>query len=146
MGEFSGTAKPNEHCAHVVFRGDFDPELLSQELGIHATKSWRKGPDERVATWLHNQSHWSLASRLLPGVALEEHITDVLMQMDVNTIAFRDVSLRFEGRMQLVGRFYQYYPGLYLERALVLGLAKYSLSVDFDFYHHYAEPTKVEVL
>jgi hypothetical protein len=41
--------------------------------------------------------------------------------------------------MQLVGYFNEQYPGLHFEPDIIAGLAKYSLSVDFDFYFHYLE-------
>jgi hypothetical protein len=53
----------------------------------------------------------------------------------------RRVSQRKQGLagcMQLVGYFNEQYPGLHFERGIVEGLAKYALSVDFDFYYLYS--------
>ena len=41
--------------------------------------------------------------------------------------------------MQLVGYFHEDYPGLHFDTDLVAGLAKYGLSVDFDFYHLWSD-------
>ena len=69
---------------------------------------------------------------------LEAHIADVLAQLDANPEAFAAVSREFSGRMVLVGYFYRHYPGLYFERSLTEGLARYGLAVDFDFYGLYS--------
>jgi hypothetical protein len=44
--------------------------------------------------------------------------------------------------MGLVGYFYDYYPGLVFEREIVERLAKYGLTVDFDFYGWEREDAK----
>lgn len=59
--------------------------------------------------------------------------------MDQNPKAFLSLSKTFDGCMELVGYFNTGYPGLYFEPDIVAGLAKYSLSVDFDFYFYYLD-------
>jgi len=83
-------------------------------------------------------SRWSLHSRLDRGQELEAQIRDVLAQLDANPEAFAAVSEEFGGVMQLVGYFLRDYPGLYFERDITMGLARYSLAVDFDFYWWYS--------
>jgi hypothetical protein len=65
---------------------------------------------------------------------LEQHITDVLDQLDLNSAAFERLSSEMDGVLELVGYFSSYYPGLVFDREMVKRLARYSLSVDFDFY------------
>jgi hypothetical protein len=48
------------------------------------------------------------------------------------------VSLEFGGCMQLVGYIHRDYPGLHFERDITEGLARYALTVDFDFYGLYS--------
>jgi hypothetical protein len=79
-------------------------------------------------------SRWELHSRLPRTAPLESHVSDVLDQLDAQEIAFREISQLFGGIMELVGYFYDFYPGMMFERAIVERLAKYGLSVDFDFY------------
>jgi hypothetical protein len=62
------------------------------------------------------------------------HVNDVLDQLDLNGSRFEELGKELEGVLKLVGYFNAYYPGLVIERELVQRLARYSLSVDFDFY------------
>jgi hypothetical protein len=65
---------------------------------------------------------------------LEEHVVDVLTQLDERKDAFKKLSIELGGVMELVGYFHAYYPGLTLERDVIERLAEYSLSMDCDFY------------
>ena len=53
--------------------------------------------------------------------------------------AFLSLSLEIGGFIQLVGYFKTNYPGLHMDRGLVSSLARYALSVDFDFYYLYSD-------
>jgi uncharacterized protein DUF4279 len=79
-------------------------------------------------------SRWDLHSRLDRSARLEAHVSDVLAQLDANANSFKQLSIEFGGVMELVGYFYDGYPGLHFERDVVMRLAQYSLSVDCDFY------------
>jgi hypothetical protein len=79
-------------------------------------------------------SRWDLHSRLDRSASLEAHVSDVLAQLDANASSFKQLSSEFGGVMELVGYFYDDYPGLHFEREVVMKLAQYSLSVDCDFY------------
>jgi hypothetical protein len=70
---------------------------------------------------------------------LEQHITDVLEQLDANKSAFEKLSDELGGTLELVGYFHSSYPGLVFDRDMVQRLAHYSLSVDFDFYDFASE-------
>jgi hypothetical protein len=65
---------------------------------------------------------------------LEEHVVDVLTQLDEKRNAFKQLSADLGGVMELVGYFHAYYPGLTFERDVIERLAEYSLSMDCDFY------------
>jgi hypothetical protein len=79
-------------------------------------------------------SRWQLHSRLDRSASLEAHVLDVLTQIDANASSFEQISSEFGGVMELVGYFYDGYPGLHFERDIVTRLAQHSLSVDCDFY------------
>ena len=80
-------------------------------------------------------SRWELHSRLETTATLEEHVVDVLTQLDENRDAFKQLSAELGGVMELVGYFHAYYPGLTFERDVIERLAGYSLSMDCDFYY-----------
>ena len=131
--------EPNEQYAYFSITGDFDPAEISRVVGVAATESWRKG-DVNPRTPLERKfSRWSLYSRLARSCELEAHIADVVEQLTGNRSEFRNLSLKYNGVMQLVGYFKTNYPGLHLDHSLVESLAEYALSVDFDFYYLYSD-------
>ena len=131
--------EPNNCYAYFAVYGDeVDPAAVSAELGAAATKAWRKGDldprrRERIT------GHWSLYSRLPSTAELEEHVADVLLQMDANPAAFAAVAERFGGRLQLVGNFHDIGVGLNVPRQVIARLAFYGLELDLDSYYLYSD-------
>ncbi len=132
-------SKPNEQYAYFTVTGDFAPEYLTQRLGVAPSESWKKGDLHARTRRERTFSRWSLHSRLSRDEPLEAHIADVLLQLDQNGAAFAEVAGEFGACMQLVGYFYESYSGLHFDADLVAGLARYGLSVDFDFYHLWSD-------
>ena len=132
-------SKPNEQYAYFTVTGSFDPDEITRRLGTSPTDSWRKGDLHPRTSMERKFSRWCLYSRLPREEQLENHIIDVLAQLDLNAAAFASVSEEYGGRMQLVSYFHESYPGLYFEASLVSGLARYGLIVDFDFYHLWSD-------
>ncbi len=128
----------NQQYAYFSVSGEFDPAEITARLGVQPTECWRRGEICPGRQMERKSGRWSLYSRLGRDRELEAHIADVLSQLDVNPEAFAAVSREFGGMMQLVGYFHREYPGLFFERAITEGLARYSLAVDFDFYGLYS--------
>lgn len=132
--------KDNEQYAYFTVVGSFDPGDITARVGLEPTESWRQGDVSAKTAQERRFSRWSLHSRLPHSEDLENYIADVLTQLDVNTEAFRAISLEHGGTMELVGYFYREYPGVSLGRDTVERLARYALKIDFDFYglhcHH----------
>ena len=131
--------KKNELYAYFTVTGDFDPADITAQVGVKPSESWRKGDLHRGNRLERKFSRWSLHSRLARTADLEDHVRDVLAQLEGHTEAFQSISANLGGCMQLVGYFYVQYPGLHFERAIVEGLSKFSLCVDFDFYYLYSD-------
>ena len=130
--------RENEQYAYFTLTGEFDPAAVTARLGVEPTRAWRKG-DACERTHLERRfSWWSLYSRLARDVDLEEHVGDVLTQLDAAPEAFAAASREFGGTMQLVGYFYRYYPGFSLKAHAVEGLGRYTLALDCDFYYFYS--------
>ena len=130
---------PNNCYAYFGVYGDeIDPSTLTDELGVAPTQAWRKG--ELDPRWRERKTgHWALYSRLARTAELEEHLLDVLMQMDANSSAFTAVTQRLGGIMQLVGHFHDIGAGLNLPKDLVSRLAAYGLELDLDAYYLYSD-------
>lgn len=128
-------ARANEQYAYFSVTGDFVPDELTRRLGVAPDSAWAKGELHPRSGAARRFSRWSLESRLDRESSLEAHVADVLTRMDANADAFVAVSREYGGCMQLVGYFHAGYPGLHFDAAIVAGLARYGLGVDFDFYH-----------
>jgi hypothetical protein len=132
-------SQPSEQYAYFTITDSFDPEEITRRAGVNPTDSWKKGslhPNRRME---RKFSRWSLRSRLETSCDLEAHIKDVLAQLEQNASEFQKLAKEFCGCMQLVGYFHEGYPGLHFDAALIEGLAKYGLSVDFDFYQLWSD-------
>jgi hypothetical protein len=128
----------NQQYAYFTITGSFDPIDITERIGIQPTECWKQGEICHRTHRGRKFSRWSLHSRLDRNNELEAQIRDVLAQLDTNATAFASVSQEFGGCMQLVAYLYRDYPGLHFERDITAGLARYSLSVDFDFYWLYS--------
>lgn len=75
-------SEPNEQYAYFTVTGEFGPKEITQRLAVVPTDSWKVG-DFHPRTGLERKfSRWCLYSRLARSKELEEHIADVLAQMD----------------------------------------------------------------
>jgi hypothetical protein len=133
----------NECYAYFSVAGTFEPAEITKRVGIAPTQSRREGEMVLRTQIPRKCSRWQLHSRLDKSASLEAHVSDVLAQLDANPRSFEQLSSEFGGVMELVGYFYDYYPGLHFEREIVTRLAQYSLSVDCDFYFRSEEEEEV---
>jgi hypothetical protein len=130
--------------AYFCINGTFDPAEITRIVGITPTDSWKIGdtfPDtgERVHSNVRKFSHWVLKSRFDrfdETVTLEDHIRDVLVQMEVNKAGFAEVVKLAEDRyMECAASIVDSgYPGICLEPDLIAEVAFYGLAIDLDFY------------
>jgi hypothetical protein len=127
--------KANKCYAYFKVEGSFDPAQITERVRINPTKSSLVGSAIERTQMVKKCSRWELHSRLETTATLEEHVVDVLTQLDENRDAFKQLSAELGGVMELVGYFHAYYPGLTFERDVIERLAAYSLSMDCDFYY-----------
>ena len=131
--------KPNKCYAYFYVAGSFDPAQVTGRVGINPTRSSFEGSVIERTQMKRKCSRWELYSRLETTATLEEHVVDVLDQLDEKRNEFKQLSAELDGIMELVGYFYAYYPGLTFERDVIERLAEYSLSMDCDFYYLFSE-------
>ena len=131
--------KANECYAYFYVAGSFNPAQITERVGVVPTKSCVEGDVIERTKMLQKCSRWQLYSRLEKTATLEQHVLDVLAQLDAKSSAFKQLSGELGGVMELVGYFYADYPGLTFERDVIGRLAEYSLSVDCDFYYLWKE-------
>lgn len=131
--------KDNEAYAYFCIEGfPFDPEELTKRLGIQPTKIWRKGDIHPKTRYEVQLNRWMLYSRLGKEKWLEDHVSDVLLQLDACSEALTPLTLECEAKLQLVGYFHQSYPGFQLDRGTTKKIGAYNLILDCDFYYLYS--------
>ena len=126
---------PDTWYAYFHVRGPFDPDDITRRLGVTPTKTAREGDAIGDTSKKRQCSLWALHSRLGPSASLEEHVKDVLDQLDANREAFEQLSRDFDGTMQLVGYFQDVNPGVHFDAEIVRRNADYGLCIDCDFYN-----------
>ena len=138
-GSLDLMSRPIEQYAYFTVTDSFDPQEITRRVGVSPSESWRQGELHPRTRLERKFSRWSLRSRLTDDRPLEEHIGDVLAQLEQNPSGFTAVAQEFQGCMQLVGYFHEGYPGLHFDPTLVQRVAKYGLSIDFDFYNLWSD-------
>ena len=133
------TSRENQYRAYFTLVGEFDPREVSDRLGLQPSCAWKKGEVNPKTQMERKFSRWSLDSRLAETVSLEEQITDVLSQLREKRLEVAELRSEVDGVMQLVGYFYQNYPGFSLDDETVAELAKLKLGIDCDFYYLYSD-------
>jgi hypothetical protein len=123
----------NECYAYFHIAGSFDPAAITADVGVAPTKACIEGELISATQKRRTCSRWMLYSRLARSAALEEHVSDVLDQLDSNESGFRRLSTQHGGTMELVG-YFRDYPGIFFEYETIKRLAQYALSLDCDFY------------
>jgi hypothetical protein len=131
--------KDNEQYAYLTVVGDFDPETITARVGLQSSEAWAKGERNERTHRERKFSRWSLDSRLDRSASLEAHVKDVLEQALPKAEQFRQVADEYQVGLQLVGYFYNDYPGFGLDQHSISGLARLNVSIDCDFYYLYSE-------
>jgi hypothetical protein len=126
---------PDTWYAYFHVRGSFDPDEVTRRVGVAPTKIAREGDAIGSTAKRRPCSVWALNSRLEQTAPLEQHVQDVLDQLDANKVVFEQLSRELDGTMQLVGYFSEREPGVHFEQELVNRIAQYALSIDCDFYN-----------
>jgi hypothetical protein len=124
-----------EVIACFTITDSFDPAEITRRTGVQPTESWRVGDAHPKRPVKRTSSRWSLFSRLdICGAGVEEHIRDIIAQMDQGPEAFQSVSREFGGHIQIVGYCNTDNHRFNLDPRTVEALARYSLSIGFDLY------------
>jgi hypothetical protein len=127
--------KPDTWYAYFHVSGSFAPDDVTRRIGVTPTETAREGDAIGTSAKSRPCSLWALHSRLGESAPLEEHVKDVLNQLDANKAAFVKLSRESDGTMQLVGYFRDVNPGVHFDLEIVERIAEYGLCIDCDFYN-----------
>ena len=132
--------KDNEVYAYFCI-DDFpcDPDEITKRMGLVPTKFWRKGDIHPKSRLEKKCNRWMLYSRISRSEDLENHVKDILNQLDSHRDAILSICAEYEVYLQHVGYFHQFYPGFHLDRGDTIRIGEYRLSLDCDFYYLYSD-------
>jgi len=131
-------SKPNQAYAYFSLSAfDEEPEAITEMIGLTPTDTWKKGDVHPTARYERRFSRWTLRSRLPDSEALEDHVNDVLTQLESALARVAGLSKKYGGMIQLVGYFHTYYPGFGLSHEALAKIASLGACLDCDFYYLY---------
>lgn len=122
----------NEPYAYFCLGGAFDPDEITRRLGVLPSETARVGDAVGTSSLKRQASLWILRSRsqLPSSDHLDQHVRDILDQLDANRPAFAELSRELGGVVVIVGFSRNYSPPISLERETVGRLAEYGLRLD----------------
>jgi Domain of unknown function (DUF4279) len=121
-----------EPYASFNVAGTFEPDEMTRRLGVFPSEAARAGDtlDEK-GHYKRKNSLWTLRSRVQSG-NIDEHVSDVLDQLDNNKSAFGEVSCELGGIIEIVGFSRDYAPAISLGKNTIRRLALYDLRLDVE--------------
>lgn len=130
--------KENETYAYFkIANFEIDPQKITEKIGIEPSKYWKKGDLNPKNNLERKFNCWSLYSRLSLNAEMEDHIQDVLFQLDAQKDKVEAITQEYRATLELVGYFYEDYPGFFLDQEVIKKMANYRLGLDCDFYYLY---------
>jgi len=131
--DFQRVPKPErEPYAYFCLGGAFEPDEITRRLGVLPSETARAGDAIGRAHHKRQNSLWMLRSRLQSSGDLDQHVRDILDQLDTSRSAFAELSRELGGIIVIVGFSRDYAPAISLEQETVGRLAQYSLRLDVE--------------
>lgn len=131
---FQYPVKPDPY-AYFCLAGVFDPDEISRRLGMLPSEISRAGDAIGKSNLKRRNSVWILRSRLQCSADLNQHVKDLLDQLDSNRSAFLELSREHGGIIVIVGFSPDCAPAISLEQETVGRLAQYTLRLDVEPEH-----------
>lgn len=111
------------------------PDVITEQVRVAPTEVVYKGVDGkgRNRAWLENS--WWLDSRLPRSSSLNDHIDDVLAQLEPQWNAFVSLCNKYEAFISCEVCAYEYIPEMTIDKKTVRRIAVLNASIDIDYYH-----------
>jgi hypothetical protein len=130
--KYDRLAKPEqEPYAYFCLGGAFDPKEITRKVAVLPSETARAGDPIGRGQHKRQNSLWMLRSRVQSS-DLNQHVRDVLEQLDTSRSAFAELSRELGGIIVVVGFSRDYAPAISLERETVGRLAQYALRLDME--------------
>jgi hypothetical protein len=129
-------SEPNEFRAYFTLTGEFEPADITVLIGLHPTEQWRKGEKFGQIKQLERKfSRWSLGTRLPRQSFLEDHVLDVLAQLEPVKERVAALKSEWEPNLAMVAYFKENPQGFFFSRNVTSALAEMKLGMDLSLYY-----------
>ncbi len=131
----------NEHLLpgfpHFVLSGDFQPDAITSKLGIHPTKSHRKGDVLAGTDRVPSVSHWVLACGDSDAVCdVQDQVVFLLSQLDPCKVEVAALCGKYRGELNLYACLDGSIPGFWLEASYVRKLAELNVNLECHYIRY----------
>ena len=118
------------------FGEDLDPNVITSILGIHPTKSCRKGDifHGKVYDRIEKIGKWLYSIKPCAGVSLEDQINNLFDRLPADLEVWRELTTRFEADLFCGLWLKQWNRGLDFSPETLKRIAERGLSIGLDIY------------
>jgi hypothetical protein len=109
-----------EPYAYFCVAGAFEPDDITRRVGVRPSDIAREGDAIENTNRKRRSSIWKLRSRLRPSGEVDQHVRDVLDQLDASRVAFEELSQELRAIIVIVG-FSRDHAPLFLSNKTLLG-------------------------
>jgi hypothetical protein len=115
---------------------DFNPDDLTNKLGINPTKIWRIGDLIHPKTILKRKENgWSLQSQLDKNHLLEEHIKYILNQLESKRNFLQEICSKNYGELScIIYAINKERPSIHLDQDIIKKVHQLNCEIDIDLY------------
>ena len=131
-----------ENTSYAYFRiveFDCSVEDITKRVGIEPTGSYSQGEKLHPKQAPRKYSAWHLKSKSSSTADIETRILELLEQVKGKEFILKTLAEEFGLQLTCVGHFHESNLGLSLSEEIISRVAECGASMDFDFYHYWAD-------
>lgn len=123
-------------CDFILTGHGYDPNVITQALGIQPTRTWREGEPIPHSSVLYKHEGWCLTNGPVESLDLQEVASPLLATLGplLNTLTDLIVQLGVEAELAYTVRKMEAVPTIHFDRAMLMLLDGLQAEVDIDIY------------
>lgn len=120
--------------AFCLYGFDIDPDEITAITGITPSRIRRIGDRTGITGRRRNTNEWILSSRLDTSARVQQHLDDVLGQLEVQWKEVAALCQRFSGLIDCYVRVYDDLPGIYFDTKAMAHICDLGAAISIDQY------------
>lgn len=121
---------------HFIITGIFNPEELTDTIGLDPTKVWRAGETVKDTLVSRRFDGWKLSTPEVSSYELDEEIKKIISFLDPHKLKIREYCAKHNLNIELSciitteeGEF----PSVHFDRKLIEDINNFNAEIDIDF-------------